>query len=143
MLFTGGYILILVIFMYFWGMGRKLEYSSSIVLVSIGTYMSIGTIPVLLNGVSITMKMVTIFQRVNEVMRTNDKQTNIETEMLNLDQDIVICLKNVTATWGFQIKQDIYSGETEIVTDEPTNNLIDITFDAHKQDFIAVVGPVG
>ena len=52
-------------------------------------------------------------------------------------------MKNLTGTWGFQIKQDIYSGQTEVVTDQPTENLVDITFEAGKQDFIAIIGPVG
>ena len=52
-------------------------------------------------------------------------------------------MNNLTATWGFQIKQDIYSGQTEVVTDQPTENLVDISFEACNKDFIAIIGPVG
>ena len=142
-LFFGGYFVILTVISYHYGIGRKLEYSSSIVLISLGIYLSIYALPTLLAGLNITLRVKSIFQRVDEVMNTNDKHENANNENDICEKDIVVCLKNVTATWGFQIKQDIYSGETEVVTDEPTNNLIDITFDASKQDFIAVVGPVG
>lgn len=49
---------------------------------------------------------------------------------------------NISATWGFKIQKDIYTGEVDIV-DKPTTNLRDISFTADKRDLVALVGPVG
>ena len=142
-LFSSGYIFVLVVLLYHWGTERKLEYSSSVVLMSVGTYLSLSVIVVFLNGFAITLKIQSIFRRVNEVLNTKDKQINDELKDDNTIADNIVWLYNVTGTWGFQIKQDIYSGKFEVVTDEPTNNLINITLEAERQDFIAVIGPVG
>ena len=141
-IYTTGYIVVLIVLSYHWGVGKKLDYSPSIVLLSLGTYISIGTIPVLLNGLSITLKIFSIFQRVTEVLVTEDRENDHAIED-DLNKENALSLSSLTATWGFHIKQDIYSGDTEVITDEPTLNLIDIAFDALKKDFIVIIGPVG
>ena len=152
-IFAGGYIVVLIVLFYHWGIGRELEYSPSIVLLSLGTLMSIASIPSFINGIGITLKLNSIFDRVNEVMKTNEKQDNYThakedfTKILHSDinskADIAILFENVTASWGFKIKHDIYSGKTEVITDEPTDNLELISFEAYTKDFIAVIGSVG
>ena len=138
---TPGYIVTIIVFGYHWGVGRKLEYSPSIVLLTLATYLSLNVMPVFFSGLNMIMRLITIFKRVDEVL--NQKEYNHHQSIDNVDTDLAICMNHVTATWGFQIKQDVYSGETEVITDQPTSNLIDITIDAHKTDFIAIIGQVG
>ena len=138
---TPGYIVTIIVFAYHWGVGRKLEYSPSIIFLTLATYLSLNVMPVFFSGLGMLMRLLSIFTRVDEVL--NQKEYNKHQLIDNVDTDLALCMNNVTATWGFQIKQDVYSGETEVITDQPTSNLIDITIDAHKTDFIAIIGQVG
>ena len=143
LIFESGYILVIIVLSYHWGVGRELEYSPSIVLLSIGTLMSIASIPSFMSGIEIILKLNAVFTRINEVMSTKDKQTDFTKPNEYGYFGVAVVFENVTASWGFKIKQDIYSGKAKVITDEPTDNLEFISFEAHEQDFIAVVGPVG
>lgn len=89
-LFSSGYIFVLVVLLYHWGTERKLEYSSSVVLMSVGTYLSLSVIVVFLNGFAITLKIQSIFRRVNEVLNTKDKQINDELKDDNTIADNIV-----------------------------------------------------
>ena len=68
----------MVVLTYHWAAEKKLNYASSLVLLSIGTYVSFSVIPALLNGLSIFLKLLAIFKRVNEVLTTEDKHSDNE-----------------------------------------------------------------
>ena len=54
----------------------------------------------------------------------------------------MIKINQLTASWGFQILRDIYTGDVDI-KETQTNNLIDINLEANKTDLIAIIGQVG
>ena len=138
-----GFIVAIILLSYHWGMERKIEYSSSIIVLSIALYLSYATIPSMFNGLNMLLKILTIFRRVNEVLVQDEFKQDSNQHLACDYQGSMVSLQNVTATWGFQIKQDIYSGDTEVITDEPTSNLIDVNLEVNKNEFLAIIGPVG
>ena len=138
-----GFIVAIILFSYHWGMERKIEYSSSITVLSIALFLSYATVPSMFNGLNMLLKMLTIFRRVNEVLVMDEFKQQLNERSLCDLKEAMISMQNVTASWGFQIKQDIYSGCTEVITDQPTQNLINVTLKLDKRDFLAVIGPVG
>ena len=142
-LFCGGYMLGTILIGYHWAAGNKIEYSSAILLLTYWIYLSISVIPSFFSGLHQNFKLINILKRVDEVM--NKTEINEIDHEINESEhsDAWILMKNVTASWGFKIEQDIYTGKKEIITDQTTNSLSNIDFEAHNKDFISIIGPVG
>jgi len=70
--------------------------------------------------------------------RYDHNDTSIDTDT----EEALIECRNVSASWGYTVEQDVDSGSFE-VTYEPIINIKNITFTARKGELIAVCGPVG
>ena len=121
-------------------MGREFNYSKTITTFGFAGYLGFRTIPFIVFGMMNSLKFKVVWKRVSEVL--NMEEFNKSGLQSNLDKEIAIQCSNVDASWGFKIKKDIYSGETQF-SDNMQIDLTDITFSANKSDLIAVVGPVG
>ena len=142
LLMNGGYLVTLVLFGYQIGMERKIDYSAAFVALLFAGHISNKHLTLFLQGLNLLLTSLAIFKRVDEVMQMDehcDKHSNInQTDHVGKS---IVCNK-LTATWGYKVKKDIYTGDTA-VSDEATNAINDITFEADITDFVAVVGPVG
>lgn len=135
-----GYIATIVLFGYHWSRGRDLEYSESLIVFSLATYLSYRNVPMFFGALNILMEFLVICKRADEVLQM--KEHSNRDEYQDLDPSYAIKFDNVTATWGFSVQRDIYSGKTDFV-DEPIHNLVNISFEAKSKDYIAIVGHVG
>ena len=142
LIMNGGFIATIVLFGYQWGMGIQINYSSSFIALLFAGHISFKNLVLFLQGLNILLSFLTIWSRADEIMNM-DEHIN-ENKYIGGNDEIhkaIIC-ENLIATWGFKIKRDIYTGDAA-VSEEATNVIQDITFDADTTDFIAIVGTVG
>ena len=88
------------------------------------------------------LKFKVICKRASEVLDMEEYESHRTTDAILPETEHLIECKNVSATWGFSVQKDMYSGNTEIV-DEITTNLKSITLQVKRWGLLGVVGPVG
>ena len=139
---NGGFLITIVLFGYHWLRGKEINYSSALVVYTLATYISYRNMANFYHGLNMTIKLYAICKRASEVLQM-DEYDNKNNELGEEDNiDLRIYCNNVSATWGYKILKDVYSGETEIV-DQGTKNLEDIDLEVGISDLVAVIGPVG
>ena len=139
---SSGYLMSIILFGYHWGVGRQITYSSSAAALTMITYISFRNLMVFFRGVKMMIMLNVVWTRADEIMQMESNIENLSVLQEDDLIDLAINCRNLTATWGFQILKDTYTGEVNGI-DKATNNLININFDARKSDLIWVTGPVG
>lgn len=139
---SSGYVMSVVLFGYHWAQGKNIDYSSAMVVLTLVGYISYRNIVMFFSALNYFLRLKVIFKRADEVLAM-DEFTESHADLAdNEHEGLAIHCDNLTATWGFQIKKDIYTGNTQLV-DQLTNNLIGVSFEAEIADLVVVVGPVG
>ena len=139
---SSGYLVSILLFGYQIGVGRELSYSTTMVSYTMMTYISFRNLLLFFSALNFFFRLLAIFKRADEILWLDEHSTETPTLEEHELEDIVIHINKLTASWGFQILKDIYTGDVDI-KDNPTNNLVDISLDANKKDLIAIIGQVG
>ena len=139
---SSGYLVSILLFGYQIGVGRELSYSTTMVSYTMMTYISFRNLLLFFSALNFFFRLLAIFKRADEILWLDEHSAETPTLEEHELEDIAVHINKLTASWGFQILKDIYTGDVDI-KDNPTNNLVDISLDANKEDLIAIIGQVG
>jgi hypothetical protein len=110
-------------------MGREMNYSATLAAYGLASYICYRNIIYLSQSLNMLLKFGVICYRASEILEMDERYDYNDTSMDASSEEYSIECNNVNATWGFQIQQDIYSGDVEVLYN-PIINLHNISFTA-------------
>ena len=139
---SSGYLTSIVLFGYQIGIGRGLDYSTTMVSFTMITYISFRNLLLFFSALNFLFRLLAVLKRADEIISLDEQGNKNRAFEENESEDLAVKFDQFTATWGFSLLKDIYTGDVT-VNENPTNNLVDISFEAKRSDLIAVIGTVG
>ena len=117
---SSGYLVSILLFGYHIGVGRALDYSTTMVAYTMMTYISFRNLLLFFSALSYFIRLLAILKRADEIIWLDEHQTEIPILSEAEHGELRVWLNQLTATWGFQLLKDIYTGDISI-KDVPTN----------------------
>jgi ABC-type multidrug transport system fused ATPase/permease subunit len=148
---NGGFIILLIIFGYHYGMGREFSYSASLSTITLLSYLSLASIFFTYSAINNISKFIAVSLRVGEVLNMDEYKTDNSLDCPDLPDNIRISIKDCNMSWGIEQKDMVMRSENSIQNESQEyvndiancESLYHIDLEVPDQHLLAIVGPVG
>jgi ABC-type multidrug transport system fused ATPase/permease subunit len=133
---NGGLLIAIIIYVYSYLWGIKIEFSDGVAIISILIFLSMMAIYFLLLGISNVGMISAIFKRTTEVFTYEDHIEDFAKDDENLQEGIRVKLEEVSLWWGYSKEKPTDELDIDYA------DLKEISFEA-RDELVAIVGTVG
>ena len=140
---NGGFIIVLVIFGYHFGMGRTFDYARTLSTITLLSYLSLTSIFFSYTAINNMANFTAILYRVAEIMNMDEFDDEASKDDTTLEDGVRVKLENVSMSWGFSFLKGKNPKQGKVDEEHFDVNLSNINLIAKTGELVAVVGQVG
>ena len=140
---NGGFIIVLVIFGYHFGMGRTFDYARTLSTITLLSYLSLTSIFFSYTAINNMANFTAILYRVAEIMNMDEFDDEASKDDTTLENGVRVKLENVSMSWGFSFLKGKNPKQGKVDEEHFDVNLSNINLIAKTGELVAVVGQVG
>ena len=138
-----GFIIVLVIFGYHFGMGRTFDYARTLSTITLLSYLSLTSIFFSYTAINNMANFTAILYRVAEIMNMDEFDDEASKDDTTLEDGVRVKLENVSMSWGFSFLKGKNPKQGKVDEEHFDVNLSNINLIAKTGELVAVVGQVG
>ena len=140
---NSGFLIVLVIFGYHFGMGREFDYARSLSTITILSYLSLTSIYFSYTAINTMANFKAILYRVGEILNMEEFDDEGSKDDETLEEGVRIKLENASLSWGFNILKGKDPKQAKVDDEHYDVNLSNINIEAKTGELVSIVGTVG